>query len=113
MFLFFVTFLNFPTEIMGTHGDQLAAIIFYSLSMTAVGVSQYLLWRYVVKNKLIFSDTSSDTIKYFYKISLFIPLIFLISVPVAFFSPTVASLFWIILVFKKNILGVFPDKKLK
>jgi uncharacterized membrane protein len=70
LLLFFIAFLPFPTALLGEHGDQRLAAVFYAVWLTLTRASSSMLWRHLVAAGLL-------------------------SVPVALVSPPVAYLLWL------------------
>lgn len=51
LFLFWIAFLPFPVAVVGSWGDQRAAVVLYSAVLVMLGVSQILLWRHAARDR--------------------------------------------------------------
>jgi uncharacterized membrane protein len=104
LLLLTVVALPFPTEVLGQYGNLAAAVIFYAVSISLIGLMMGVLWRHAVKRGLLYPDVSQRTIRNSYYRSSSVPIIFLASVPVAaFVSVGWAETMWILTFFA----GVF------
>lgn len=80
LFLLLIGFLPFPTAVIGEFGNAVGTI-FYAASMAAAGLMFALLWRYVRAEGRVF----------------WTPLVFLLSIPLALWSPDAAKYFWLLI----------------
>ncbi len=80
LFLLLIGFLPFPTAVIGEFGNTVGTI-FYAAAMAAAGLMFALLWRYVRAEGRVF----------------WTPLVFLLSIPLAFWSPDAAKYFWLLI----------------
>jgi uncharacterized membrane protein len=63
LLLFWMSFVPFPTAFMGDYFDQPLAVFFFGLCMTFMGISFYLLRRYLYNHKELLKD-SVDLVQY-------------------------------------------------
>ena len=97
LFLMSVVFMPFPTSVLADYGDQNAGVVFYAASLTVVGLLQAALYYYASKDhRLIDSAVEKRKVQYGTRVSLMIPIVFLTSIPVAFYSPTLATVMWLL-----------------
>ncbi len=98
LFLLSISFIPFPTDLLGEYGELRFAVIFYAAS---VGLARLLLafvWWYAVKGPIrISEDLEPGIARYHLFRSLTIPFIFLVSIGVAFVSENLAVASWFIL----------------
>lgn len=80
LFLLLIGFLPFPTAVIGEFGNAVSTI-FYAAAMAAAGLMFALLWRYVRAEGRVF----------------WTPLVFLLSIPLALWSPDAAKYFWLLI----------------
>ena len=80
LFLLLIGFLPFPTAVIGEFGNTVSTI-FYAAAMAAAGLMFALLWRYVRAEGRVF----------------WTPLVFLLSIPLALWSPDAAKYFWLLI----------------
>ena len=99
LFLMCVAFIPFLTALLGEYGDQQLVVVIYAGSL---GITRLLLssvWWYVSgKPNLASIDIDPRTMRAFHIRSWVLPLIFLASIAVAFFSVTAAVYSWLLLV---------------
>lgn len=89
--LFFVALLPFPTAIVADYGDTTLGVLVYATTMVATGLAMTGLVLYVYGAKLVSSDANRRVAVVR---SLVTPAVFAMSIPVAFFSPSWASMMW-------------------
>jgi len=96
VFLFSVAFLPFPTAVLGTYGGEVATI-FYAASMSATGLLSAFLTLYAYRrHRLIDPGVDDRLIRHWVQRSFLAPAVFLVSIPVAVFSPKAAQLVWLL-----------------
>ncbi len=99
LFLMCVAFLPFPAALMGEYGDQQLVVVIYAGSLAVTRLLLSAVWWYVLgKPQLVDMDMDPSTIRIFSIRAWAIPLIFLISIGISFFSVTAAIYSWILLV---------------
>ncbi len=99
LFLMCVAFLPFPTDLLGEYGDQQLVVVFYAGSLAITRLLLTAVWWYASSgHRLIHDDLDRGTIKLFRIRGLAIPLVFLISIVISFFSVTAAVYSWLLLV---------------
>jgi uncharacterized membrane protein len=97
VFLFSVAFLPFPTAVLGRYGGDEVATIFYAASMTATGLLSGFLTLYAYRrHRLIDPDVDGHLIRHWIQRAFLPPTVFLVSIPVAVFSPHAAQLVWLL-----------------
>jgi uncharacterized membrane protein len=99
LFLMFVAFLPFPTSLLGEYGDHQLPVAVYAGTFA---ISRLLLtviyWYAAGENRLVNETQDPATVRFFLIRGLTIPLIFLLSIGVSFFSVSVAIFSWLILI---------------
>jgi uncharacterized membrane protein len=94
LLLGFVALIPFPTAILGKYGSTSEAVVIYSSAMAAVGlVSAWLLFH--VDHAALIAPEAPSVVRAKQVRSLIAPVVFLLSIPLAYIDPVVAELFWI------------------
>ena len=92
----FVAFLPYPTGIMGRYGQTTTAVVFYAATMAATGFLSAALWDDAVRTGAVAPDSPPAKEHDRLLVGL-LPGVFLLSIPVAFWDPEVASMMWALL----------------
>lgn len=91
-----VAFLPFPTSVLGEHGGT-TAVVFYSASICAVGITQLAEWVYAWRFHHPNVEAIPDDAGRLFTISIGrIIVVFALSIPVAFANPTAAQFMWLL-----------------
>jgi uncharacterized membrane protein len=108
LFLGTIAFLPFPTEVLGlTSTKQAAAVIFYAACCSAAGLVEAAVWLYATRPGGRLAAPSADRMRLpFLLQTARAPVIFLLSIPVALYSPTLATYMWILIF----VTGVVMDR---
>ena len=99
VYLGFVVLIPFSSEVLGDHGDTTAGVILYALNLAVVNLLGTWLFLYAARAGLAregFVRLVSDPKRLR---NLLGAAVFLLSIPVALLSPTVAVLMWIAVFF--------------
>jgi uncharacterized membrane protein len=110
VFLFAVTFLPFPTSVMAEHGDQTAAIVLYACAVSALSLLQLWIWVHAYRRGLMTEDVDEGVFRLVRRNLLPVPIVFLATIPVAFFAPAVAPFLWI-LIWPLSVLLSRPPRR--
>lgn len=102
--LFFITLFPFVAVTFGNHIGNRDACIMYAACFAAIGILEYLIGWHVYKKNLFINDETAEphSLKVFTLYTLSTPLVFIVSIFVAFASPTVAEYLWILLLFVRQ-----------
>lgn len=95
LLLMTICFLPWPTAVLGRYGDEFAAWVLYALSMTATGLAAMALWVYGSGDHGLADGITPELRVYFTARTLVQPTLFLLSIPVALVSLTLAELCWV------------------
>jgi uncharacterized membrane protein len=99
LFLLSISFIPFPTALLGEYGELRFAVIFYAASLALARLLLALVWWYVFSGPIRTSDDLDRGLASFHLLrSLAIPAIFVLSIGIAFFSPNLAIASWVLLV---------------
>jgi len=99
LFLLSISFIPFPTDLLGEYGELRFAVIFYAVSLALARLLLALVWWYVSSGPIRISDELDRGLARFHLLrSLAVPAIFLLSIGIAFLSPRAAIASWVLLV---------------
>jgi uncharacterized membrane protein len=98
LFLMCVAFLPFPSALLGEYGEQWLVVMIYAASLGITRLPLSAAWWYVHdKPHLIQLDVAPATLRMIHLRALYIPLVFLLSIGISFFSVRAAVYSWILL----------------
>ena len=103
--LFFITLFPFVAVTFSNHIGNRDAIIMYATCFAAIGMFEYLLGRHVYTNNMLITPeegTAPHSLRVFTLYTLTPPLIFVVSIFIAFVSPIAAECLWILLLFVRQ-----------
>ncbi len=107
LFLFFVTFIAFPTSVLGAYPDNETAVIFFGLTYFAASLTFAILrwygWR---KNETASDEFAADSFRKAMRRSFMPPILYLIGMSVSQFNYTAA----IVIYFLTPALLIIPLK---
>jgi uncharacterized membrane protein len=108
LFLGTIAFLPFPTELLGlTSTKQAPAVIFYAACCSSAGLVETALWLYATRAGSELAGPSAARVRIpFLLRTARAPVIFLLSIPVALYSPRLATYMWILIF----VTGVVIDR---
>jgi uncharacterized membrane protein len=92
-FLGTISFVPFPTQVLGDFSGESAAVMLYALTLAVVSALSVGLWDYAQRAGLMAGDRTDPDHRHYYVI----PLVFALSAPLALVSPRAASLSWILI----------------
>ncbi len=93
-----IAFIPFPTVMISENGNR-TATIFYALTMCVVGLLLTLLWLYASsRRRLVSPDLESAIVRRGILRNLSAPVVFLLSIGVAYINPDLAKFSWILIV---------------
>ena len=105
--LMLVAFMTFAAKFPFTSGEDFTAACIYPSYMAGTGLLLHLLWRYATKNfRLISQDLSQEVIRANLLRAAIPPIIFGLSIPVAFWNVGLARYIWLLLFFSRRINSV-------
>ncbi|MGI8446716.1 MAG: TMEM175 family protein [Streptosporangiaceae bacterium] len=107
LFLGIVAFLPYPTSLLGGTGTNRVSTIFYAACISGAGLAELVIWLYASQAKdLLVPGTTRAVRRYMALRVARIPVVFLLSIPIAFVSAQLASYFWIMV----GVLGLALDR---
>lgn len=98
LYLLLVVFIPYTTNLLSLYGDTTAATVMYAGVMGLTGIMQSVMCWYAVKEeRLVDEDFDHDFSRNFIRGSLIMAGVFLVSIGIAFASPSIAKFFWLVL----------------
>jgi uncharacterized membrane protein len=94
-YLAFVAFVPYPTRLLGLYGDQPASVVLYASTLGILAGLAGLLRAHAQRAKLLTAVGLREVDRREHW--LVTPAIFLVSIPVAFISPTAAEFLWLLI----------------
>lgn len=105
-FLMCVSFIPFPTSLIGQYPGQQLPVIIYSSTLAVTGVVSQLLWWYATsEHRLVDSDINPRVVSLITKRNLAPVLIYLLSIGISFFSVDLSTA----LLFVVPVLYILPS----
>jgi uncharacterized membrane protein len=100
LFLGTIAFLPYPTALLSaTTGDQAVSIAFYAACVAATGLMELVIWLYAIRASGLVPVSISPTRRRYETMRLLpVPVVFALSIPVAFAVPVAALFSWLLLV---------------
>ncbi len=108
VFLGIIAFLPYPTSLLGSgNSADRVATIFYAVCIACAGFAELAVWLYAsYARDLLVPGTSPAVRRYMALRVARIPVVFLLSIPVALVSAQLAAYFWILIA----VLGMALDR---
>jgi uncharacterized membrane protein len=96
LMLMCIAFIPFPTSILSENSNR-TATIFYALTIAVTGFLSTILWRHASReNRLTIKSFDRKTAYRYLLSSLMIPVVFLLSIGLAFINPDLARYSWVL-----------------
>jgi uncharacterized membrane protein len=100
LFLGLIAFLPFPTGLLFEHNQEptpWASTVFYAGCIAAAGLAELAIWLYASSNHLL-TDRTPPVLRRSVTLRLLVaPIVFLLSIPIAFYSTNLATYFWLLI----------------
>lgn len=94
VYLAFIAFLPFPTALLGEYFENPLSIAIYAVNVAIVSGMEVVLFSYAQNHDLLERKVPPDIYRYGVVMSLSPVFFFLLSIPVAFISTTLAACMW-------------------
>lgn len=107
VYLAFVAFLPFPTELVGRYESNPVSVVCFALCLAAISGMESVLFRIAYRHDLLARAISPEEYRVGMIQSSTPVALFLISIPIAFWNPTVALLSWLLAI----PLGILLDRR--
>jgi len=109
IYLSFVAFLPFPTELIGKYEENPISVALFALTMAAISGMETVIFRHAHRNRLLIHAMSEEVYRYGMIQSTVPVALFLVSIPIAFWDP-VTRLTWLIWIAAFPI-GLLVDRR--
>ncbi len=110
LFLFFISFLPFPTALLGSYNYIPLVVIIYSITVSLLSISLLMLLIYASHNsRLMRADANPAIIKKMKILNIFNTIGFLLSIPLVFLSVYAAFIMW----WSMPIIGIIYRRMVK
>jgi len=109
LYLGFVAFLPFPTDLLGNYFENAVAAALYALAVAIVSGLEVVLFRYACRHGLLLRELPDPVYRWVLLASSAPVIFFLVSIPVAFVSTVAAVVCWFLFV-PFQMLVVRPRK---
>jgi uncharacterized membrane protein len=94
VYLAFIAFLPFPTALLGAYFSNPLSVTIYAVNLAIVSGMEVVLFSYAQNHGLLERKLPRDIYRYGTVMSLAPVVFFLLSIPIAFISTTVAACMW-------------------
>jgi uncharacterized membrane protein len=98
LFLMSISFLPFPTSLLGEYGEEQLSVVVYAAN---VSIASLLLvsisWYATAERRLVVPELDDEAEKIRRAQGLAVPIVFLLSIGISFFSPRAAMYSWLLL----------------
>ena len=91
--LFLIAIVPFPTSVLSEYAPEAPAVVLYAATVAALSITQLLIWAYAVRAGLT-KDVDAAMFRYIVLNILPAPIVFLLSIPIAFVDPQIAMYAW-------------------
>jgi uncharacterized membrane protein len=97
LFLALIVLVPFPTDLVDRFGDEDSLVsMIYASSLALTGLALVVIWCYATHNhRLVDADLDPALIRMVTRSRLVAPVVFLLSIPVAWLNPVIAMYMWI------------------
>jgi TMEM175 potassium channel family protein len=105
LFLACIAFLPYATAVLGTWGGTSPGVAFYAAATAAVGLAQGAIWFHAARGDRLTVPGVSASLRNAWMLNLLqTPIVFLVSIPVAFVSPVIAVCLWALSLLVRRVL---------
>jgi len=98
VYLAFIAFLPFPTDLLGTYFENPLSVAIYAVAVAIVSGLEVVLFRTAQRHDLLQERLPEDVYRWGAFQSLLPVVFFLLSIPLAFVSTTLAVVFWLLMI---------------
>jgi uncharacterized membrane protein len=94
VYLAFIALIPFTSEVLGNYSDDSWGVALYAANLTAVSITSWVMIRYSYDRGLMREDTEEYRARFAGAGAFVVALVFALSIPLAFLSPTLATISW-------------------
>lgn len=114
LFLFFVTFIPFPTGVLGAYLNNKTAVIFFGLTFFAASLTFAILRWYGWESNETSDRFDEKSLRNAMRRSFLLPVLYVVGIGIAFFSPAIAIVIYfltpILLIRRLELKTESPEK---
>ena len=111
LLLFFIAFVPYPTSVISRYGDLVPSVVLYAATVAIITIIQAAIWVYAYCAKLTDESVDAGFYAWVLRNELSTPIVFLLSIPVAFlWNARAAMFFWILSWPVSVIIGKYEPK---
>jgi len=105
LFLMTISFLPFPTSLLGEYGEQQLSVVIYAVNVSAASLLLTLIsWYATSGRRLTGPELDEGVMRHHRARGLAVPAVFLLSIAISFFSVRAAMYSWLLLLVANPIL---------
>jgi uncharacterized membrane protein len=93
-YLAFIALIPFTSEVLGNYSDDSTGVALYAANLTAVSIASWVMVRYAYRHGLMRDEAERYRARFAGVGSLLVAAVFAFSIPLAFVSPTLATISW-------------------
>jgi uncharacterized membrane protein len=108
--LFLIAIVPFPTSVLSEYAPETPAVVLYAATVAALSITQLLIWAYAVRAGLTSKDVDAAMFRYVALNILPAPIVFLLSIPIAFVDPQIAMYAWFAIIPATWLLGWLANR---
>ena len=105
VYLAAIAFTPFPTELAGKYTDQAISIVIYAITLGIASSLESIMFVTAHREHLFRVELQKDVVRYSVLASLIPVLVFVLSIPIAFFDTGVALLSWLLIFPLEGVLA--------
>lgn len=110
-YLAMIALIPFPAELLGEYGEQRLPVLLYASVLAAAAALNWIMARHAVQAGLVHADRREATAPWGGRRFAFIPVLFLLSIPVALVSPLGAQLMWTAVILARVVQGLVERRR--
>ena len=95
IYLAFLVLVPFTSSVLGDYSGQTAAVVLYAINLACVSLTFQAQIIYAYRQDLVWSEAQEFERRGVGPANFLVAAVFLISIPIAFVSPAVATVIWI------------------
>ena len=98
LFLMAVAFLPFPTSLLGEYSEEQISVVIYAVNVAVASLLLVAISWYATSGRRLVAPNLDDEVERIQRLQgLAVPVVFLLSIGVSFFSPVAAMYSWLLL----------------
>ena len=110
IFLAVIVFLPYPTEIVGLYGNTTTAVVLYASTLVLVSATSVALWQHAFKAGLL-DQRPVGLRRQIWSRSVVPTVVFGLSIPVAFLTPSAAKDIWLLLLTSPLVVPILEGER--